>query len=89
MCSGRVGMSCSTRDTCRVTIKRHEHHPARKSYWIPINVNNYENIFDIFEHVIRYNLVWGSLRLINREYEKRILFQTRLFKDLSQILFGS
>jgi hypothetical protein len=28
---------------------------------------------------MRYNLVWGSLRLINREsvYEKRKLFQTR------------
>jgi len=31
---------------------------------------------------MRYNLVWGSLRLINREaiYEKRNLFQTRLYK---------
>jgi hypothetical protein len=30
----------------------------------------------------RYNLVWGSLRLINREavYEKRKLFPTRLCK---------
>lgn len=26
MCSTRVSNSCSTLDTCRVTIKRHEHH---------------------------------------------------------------
>ena len=25
-CSGRVGNSCSTRDNCRDTAKRHEHH---------------------------------------------------------------
>jgi hypothetical protein len=24
-------------------------------------------MFEIFEQVIRYNLLWGSLRLINRE----------------------
>jgi hypothetical protein len=31
---------------------------------------------------MRYNLDWGSLRLINREgvYEKRKLYQTRLYK---------
>ena len=38
--------------------------------------------FEIVEQVIRYNLVWVSLRLINREalYEKRKLTQTRLYK---------
>jgi hypothetical protein len=37
-------------------------------------------IYGIFEQVIRYNLVWDSLRLINREavYEKCILYHTRL-----------
>ena len=32
-----------------------------------------------FEQVIRYDLVWGSLRLLNREavYEQRTLFQIR------------
>ena len=39
-------------------------------------------MFEIVEQVIRYNLVWVSLRLINREvvYEKRKLTQTRLCK---------
>ena len=38
---------------------------------------NVQGIFEIFEHVIRYNQVWGNLRLINREaiYEKRKLYQ--------------
>jgi hypothetical protein len=33
-----------------------------------------KGIFEIVEQVIRYNLVWVSLRLLNREavYEKRI-----------------
>ena len=41
-----------------------------------------KGIFEIVEQVIRYNLVWVSLRLINREavYEKRKLTQTRLCK---------
>jgi hypothetical protein len=41
----------------------------------------------MFEQVIPYNLVWGSLRLINREaiYEKRKLFQARLYITCSQI----
>ena len=41
-----------------------------------------QGVFSIFEQVIRYNLVWGSLRLINHEgvYEKRKLFQTRIYK---------
>jgi hypothetical protein len=37
----------------------------------------------MFQHVIRYNLVWCSLRLIKHEAvyeEKRKLFQTRLYK---------
>jgi hypothetical protein len=39
-------------------------------------------MFEIVEQVIRYNLVWVSLRLINREadYKKRKLIQTRLCK---------
>jgi hypothetical protein len=38
--------------------------------------------FSIFEQVIRYNLVCGSLCLVNREaiHEKRKPFQTRLYK---------
>ena len=38
---------------------------------------------NIFEQVIRYNLVWGSLCLINHEavYEKRKLYQTRLYMN--------
>ena len=45
------------------------------------NVSYLKN-FEIFEQVIRYNLVWGSLRLINREavYQKCNLYQTRLYK---------
>jgi hypothetical protein len=41
-----------------------------------------EGIFEIFEPVIQYNLVWDSLRLINGEavYEKCKLFQTMLYK---------
>ena len=41
-----------------------------------------QGIFEIFQQVIRYNLVWGSLRLIKREAfdEKRKLYQTRLYK---------
>ena len=41
-----------------------------------------QGIFEIVEQVIRYNLVWVSLRLINREtiYEKRKLTQSRLCK---------
>jgi hypothetical protein len=44
-------------------------------------------IFEIFEQVIRYNLVWGSLRLINREvaYEKRKMTQTRLYLGYTSI----
>ena len=43
-----------------------------------------QGIFEIFQQVIRYNLVWGSLPLINGEmvYEKRKLYQTRLYKFL-------
>jgi hypothetical protein len=39
-----------------------------------------QRICSIFERVIRYNVVWGSLGLIKREavYEKSKLFQTRL-----------
>jgi hypothetical protein len=39
-------------------------------------------IVAIFEQVIQYNLVWGSLHLINCKtvYEKCKLFQTRLCK---------
>ena len=39
-------------------------------------------MFEIFDQVIRYNLVWCSLRLIKREavYEKHKLYQTRLYK---------
>jgi uncharacterized membrane protein YwzB len=39
-------------------------------------------MFEIVEQVIRYNLVWVSLRLINHEavYEKRKLTQSRLCK---------
>ena len=38
-----------------------------------------KGIFEIVEQVIRYNLVWVSLRLINCEavYEKRKLTQTK------------
>ena len=45
------------------------------------NVSYLKN-FEIFEQVIRYNLVWVSLPLINREavYEKRKLTQTSLCK---------
>ena len=41
-----------------------------------------KEFFEIVEQVIRYNLVWVSLRLINREavYEKRKLNQTKLCK---------
>ena len=41
-----------------------------------------KEFFEIVEQVIQYNLVWVSLRLINREavYEKRKLTQTRLCK---------
>jgi len=41
-----------------------------------------KGIFEIGEQVIRYNLVWVCLRLINREavYEKRKMTQTRLCK---------
>jgi hypothetical protein len=38
--------------------------------------------FSIFEQFIRYNLIWGSLGLINCEavyHEKCQLFQTRLY----------
>ena len=38
-----------------------------------------KGMFLIFERVMQYNLVWGSLRLIV-VYEKRKLFQTRLCK---------
>jgi hypothetical protein len=41
-----------------------------------------KEFFEIVEQVIRYNLVWVSLRLIKREAinEKRKLTQTRLCK---------
>jgi len=41
-----------------------------------------KGMFKIVEQVIRYNLLWCSLRLLNRKavYEKRKLFQTRLCK---------
>ena len=35
-CSGRVSSSCSTFDTRRVIVKRHEHHLIWKSCWTPI-----------------------------------------------------
>ena len=34
-CSGRVSSSCSTFDTRRVTVKRHERHLIWKSSWTP------------------------------------------------------
>jgi len=42
------------------------------------------------EQVTRYNLVWSSLCLINCEavYEKRKLFQTRLYKHISNIPYN-
>ena len=44
----------------------------------------------MFEQVIQYNLVWGSLRLINHEavYEKCKLFQTRLYIDSPSVARG-
>jgi len=41
-CSGRLSSSCSTSDTCRVTVKRHEPHLIWKSCWTPIYVNKYK-----------------------------------------------
>jgi hypothetical protein len=53
----------------------------QKKTWHYVNIMKYV-IFEIFEQVIRYNLVCGSLRLINRKavYEKPKPFQTRLYK---------
>jgi hypothetical protein len=50
-----------------------------------------QGIFEIVEQVIRYNLVWVSLRLINREviYEKRKLTQTKLYKYNLYNLFNN
>ena len=43
----------------------------------PLKLNGRSRTFEIFEQVIRYNLVWCSLRLIKPEafYEKRKLYQ--------------
>ena len=38
-CSRRVSSFCSTCDTCRVTVKRHKHHPTWKSCWTPVYIN--------------------------------------------------
>ena len=48
-------------------------------------------IFSIFEQVIRYNLVSGSLRLINSKavYEKRKLLQPRLTQVIQVIKYIS
>ena len=39
MCSGRVSSSCSTNETRRVTVRRHEHYLIWKSYWTPVYVD--------------------------------------------------
>jgi hypothetical protein len=51
-------------------------------FWWYFYQQKWERTFEIVEQVIRYNLVWVCLRLINREavYEKRKLAQTRLCK---------
>jgi hypothetical protein len=50
----------------------------------------FKEYFQLFEQVIQYNLVWGSLRLINRESvdEKRKLLQTRLLSRKLKIFFS-
>jgi hypothetical protein len=45
MCSGRVSSSCSTRDTCVVTVKRNEH-------------THYYNRYTILMHVGDVRLIW-------------------------------
>jgi hypothetical protein len=45
MCSGRVSSSCSTRDTCIVTVKRNEH-------------THYYNRYTILMHVGDVRLIW-------------------------------
>ena len=43
MCSGRVNTSCTTYDTRRVNVKRHEHHPTWNSRWTPIYINKMQS----------------------------------------------
>ena len=43
--SGRVSSSCSTCDTRRVTVKRHEHRLKWKSLWAPNSINKTRNRF--------------------------------------------
>jgi hypothetical protein len=45
MCSGRVSSSCSTRDTCVVTVKQNEH-------------THYYNRYTILMHVGDVRLIW-------------------------------
>jgi hypothetical protein len=40
----KVSDFCSTRGTCVVTVKRHEHHLIWKSCWTPVYINKFKRI---------------------------------------------